>query len=255
MRDSIERLKGLGKIMENCWKRLPLKHAYNIRDLGGYAAKNGMMTKYHVFYRGDGLSQLKEDEWNLLKENGINTIFDLRSPSEANLMDYHSEKYGIRTYRIPLQKENLDLKNLELLSQSSMRKSMEDGYVTMIEENLETIAKLLNQICHKIQEGAVLIHCTAGKDRTGIIAALLLWLCQVPDADIIADYMVSEIYNRENPMMKDLVKTIDPVLLESPAIRMRMLLDYFRENHMYQKLMESGFTIESLELLQKNFLK
>ena len=41
--------------------------------------------------------------------------------------------------------------------------------------------------------------------------------------------MVSEIYNRENPMMKEVRKTIDPVLLESPAIRMRMLLDYFRE--------------------------
>ena len=93
--------------MKCCWKRLPLKHAYNVRDLGGYAAKNGMMTKYHVFYRGDGLSQLKEEEWNLLKENGICTIFDLRSPSEANLMDYHSEKYGIRTYRIPLQKKTL----------------------------------------------------------------------------------------------------------------------------------------------------
>ena len=240
--------------MKCCWKRLPLKHAYNVRDLGGYAAKNGMMTKYHVFYRGDGLSQLKEEEWNLLKENGICTIFDLRSPSEANLMDYHSEKYGIRTYRIPLQKEDIDLKNVESLAQTSMRKSMEDGYVTMIEENLNTIAKLLNQLSHKIQEGAVFIHCTAGKDRTGIIAALLLWLCQVSDADIIADYMVSEIYNRENPMMKEVRKTIDPVLLESPAIRMRMLLDYFREKHIYQKLMESGFTMASWELLQKNFL-
>lgn len=241
--------------MKTNWKRLPLKHAYNIRDLGGYTAKNGMVTKYHVFYRGDALNKLEEEEWKFLKEIGITTIFDLRSSSESSLMDYHSEKYGIRTYRIPLQKEELDLKNIELLSNTSIKKSMEDGYMTMIEENIDTIARLLNQICHKTEEGAVLFHCTAGKDRTGLISALLLWLCQVADTDIIADYAVSEIYNKENPEMKKLEGKIDPIFLASPALRMRMLLDYFRENHMYQKLMESGFTIESLELLQKNFLE
>ncbi len=240
--------------MNSCWKRLPLKHAYNIRDLGGYAAKNGMITKYHVFYRGDSLNQLDKEEWEVLKEAGITTIFDLRSSSESSLLNYNSEKYGIRTYRIPLQKDNIDLKNLGSLSENSMRKSMEDGYVTTVEENLDTITSLLNQICHKTEEGAVLFHCTAGKDRTGVIAALLLWLCQVADVDIIADYMVSEIYNKENPQMKLLENQIDPIFLASPASRMRTLLDYFRENHLYQKLMEAGFTIESLELLQKNFL-
>ena len=99
----------------------------------------------------------------------------------------------------------------------------------MIEENLNTIAKLLNQLSHKIQEGAVFIHCTARKGSDQDYCCIIALACQVSDADIIADYMVSEIYNRENPMMKEVRKTIDPVLLESPAIRMRMLLDYFRE--------------------------
>ena len=66
-------------------KRIPLKNAFNVRDLGGSPTMDGKSMKWGVLYRSDALTALTETDWQILKERNVNTIIDLRSFSEADV--------------------------------------------------------------------------------------------------------------------------------------------------------------------------
>lgn len=175
--------------MKHCI-RLPLKHTVNTRDLGGYVTQDGRITKWNVFVRSDDPRRLDKDECTFLKEYGVSTIIDLRSPNEVMEMP-HPKFDGMEDVNIPLVCD-LTVGDVTQIEIDTGSVSMEMLYIYILENSAQQIKKVFETI-HR-SSGAVLFHCAVGKDRTGIIAALLLGLVNARENDIVANYEVSYSY-------------------------------------------------------------
>lgn len=225
-------------------KRLPLAGANNIRDLGGYMIDESHMTKWNTCYRGDNLHRLTASDWKKLYDANVRTIIDLRSLAERNNEGYDSEAYGIKTYHLPMQKEQIDMHDLhQSLAKDSFWFSLSEGYMGMINDNQQGIGSIFNQISESLHLGAVLFHCTAGKDRTGMTAFLLLKLLGVNKADIIADYEVSSTYNTMGASTNELLKRIPEkylYLLNSDPKNVTDVIQYFEEHDIETYLISCG---------------
>lgn len=169
--------------------RLPLQNAGNVRDLGGIPTISGV-TGFHRFLRSDGLSRLTKDEFDFLFAYGVRTVVDLRTPGESKRDKYMYYNYSeIDYFQLPIFAGDLESTDFETENSNPMT----DMYISMVENCKEPLAKIFHTMADA-KDGAVLFHCSAGKDRTGLIAALLLSVCGVSDFDILANYAVSEIF-------------------------------------------------------------
>ena len=199
------------------YSKLPLENAYNIRELGGYTALNNKNTEYHRFLRADDTSKLSDSDVNFLIDYGVRTVIDLRSDKEANdepdrLVDISEINY----VRIPYLGK--DLTDVRTLDKSELSKGLAAMYIGILEskeltkEIFESIAK---------SNGCVMFHCTAGKDRTGVLAMLLLALAGVSKEDCVKDYEKTYKYLTEKPgylMMVEQAKkyNMDHMLYSKP---------------------------------------
>ncbi|NLT73561.1 MAG: tyrosine-protein phosphatase [Chloroflexi bacterium] len=173
-------------------RRLAWPGCTNVRDLGGLAAQNGHgpeAIRPGRIVRSDVLTHLAEGGWRNLLAHGIRTILDLRSASEiaAHPYDIPLDALEAGLGRLHISMLPLDGEMMRLLEQAATRG---DEYILFVENYQAPIAAVLRAI-DSAPAGGVLYHCQAGKDRTGIITALLLALVGVPDEVIIADYAES----------------------------------------------------------------
>lgn len=236
-------------------RRLPLHHACNVRDLGGYAIDEHAMTKWHQLYRSDSLEHLDEHDWQTLVHLNVKWIIDLRSNSEIQQMPYDCEQYGIHYVTLPFMKE--DKSPNELMDEEGRKQflnSMKLCYEVMIDEIHPQIVEAMNVIANALRHHeAVLFHCTAGKDRTGMLSTLLLSLCGVDKYDILADYQVSATYNTVgvNQMLPAEMMQIPAVkaLFESTPAMMEPLIDKLSEIGTRQFLLNIGCTQEVLDTI------
>jgi len=174
-------------------KHIPMDGPQNFRDIGGFIGKEGKAVAWNKLYRADSLSMLTGEDLRKLKERSIHTIVDLRSKSEQEESpDVTAE--GIRWVSCPLMRDVMSSK--ENAADNIFARSMVTSYQNMLAEGSDLIARAVTETITGLQNGAVVFHCTAGKDRTGILAATLLLLLGVSREDIIADYQVSHTYNK-----------------------------------------------------------
>jgi protein-tyrosine phosphatase len=168
-------------------RALMLEGSSNIRDMGGYTTRNGKVTRWKTIMRSGSMDKLTPDSQQRLVEHGVKYIVDLRATWEAQkfpnvfagstLIAYHS---------CPVISSNDMDKMLEGIT------TLADMYTTILEQCQEQIKTVLEIIAEQLPNGTVLFHCWAGKDRTGIIAALLLALAGVPAEIIASDYALTE---------------------------------------------------------------
>ncbi len=176
-------------------RRVPLKGAFNFRDLGGYAAMGGRSTRYGVFYRSGCINDLTASDKERIKDLGVRTVIDLRGEHELKTRPGAFADDG-----------DVNVISVDLLSQldpeSVYKHSTDDPdfipdlYITMIDFCGEKIGQFIKAAAEGAKIGAVLYHCSAGKDRTGMMSMVLLGLAGVDTMDIVADYQVSETYIR-----------------------------------------------------------
>lgn len=233
-------------------KRIPFEGMSNLRDLGGYAAGDGM-TRWHTFYRCD-LPLCDKAGWNTLYDvYGIRCVIDLRSSAEVNYQTYEYQHPNMNILHRPLIKEDVDIKHMS--SNEMFRRSMAESYLMMVEVNPEGVVQILEDIAENLQKGAILYHCTAGKDRTGIISFFLYTLAGVSCADIMADYQVSSTYNlygndSTNHLLKDLHEQKTDWMHSQPE-NLGALIDYFMEHDIETWLIEHGMKQESIKQIKK----
>ncbi len=163
----------------------------NFRDLGGYNCVDGRVTKTDKFYRADCLAKLTENDINILKGMRITYVVDLRSDSEIEREPNPlKDREGFVYYNFPLI-DGMQSSNFEGLVPPSLL----ELYVGLADNAQGTIREIMEVF---LQEGKVVFHCSAGKDRTGVIAALLLILANTNEDEIVEDYSATY------PLMKDI---------------------------------------------------
>jgi protein-tyrosine phosphatase len=160
-------------------RRVPFEKIENFRDVGGYAARYGE-TSFGVLYRSGTLADATPSDLDKLADLGVKTILDLRDDeSKASQPDKTAKDARFAEILLPVNGNGRVPKD---------HADQVDSYLEMIEEPVSA-RKIFLSIAHALKP--VVIHCTAGKDRTGIFIALILLANGVPFHDVNADYMLS----------------------------------------------------------------
>ena len=166
------------------WVRLPLQAVENCRELGGYATNEGQQTAWRTFLRSSDLTNVTAEDVAFLQQYGLAHVMDLRAHDEITAAPNPFANVEDVTYtNVSLIQEwvgNLALSDSEF--------TLGHLYVQML-QNGDGIAQVLTTMSQ--QQGVTLFHCAAGKDRTGVIAMLLLALAGVAKQDIISNYEVT----------------------------------------------------------------
>ena len=169
-------------------RHIALEGCLNLRDLGGYTTTEGKQTRWRTMLRSDSLHRLPESSQQQLVNYGIKTIVDLRSPFEIATETYPlSQKLPLRYVNLPLIEENH--KNI---IESIKHQTLLKLNCFFLEERSLALKAILETIA--TQQTPIIIHCAVGKDRTGIIAALLLAIAGVSIKTIAEDYHLSDRY-------------------------------------------------------------
>ena len=163
--------------------------ASNVRDVGGYPTRRGGVVPTRVFIRAGSLSRLTGKGRKALAALGVDCVVDLRSTFEVRREPDALEGIAADYHRVPM----LDYiqSNLAENKFSAFPSSMTEMYKGLLDHSQKEFFELFS-ILALAQYKTVLFHCTAGKDRTGVTAMLLLELAEVPDVDIVEDYTHSE---------------------------------------------------------------
>jgi protein-tyrosine phosphatase len=168
-------------------RALEFPNLMNARDLGGYPTTDGAETRWRSLLRADDLSQLTEEGLRALADYGVETVLDLRWPEEAAALPSP----------VPAALPQVHCKRISLLTHAEDEWRLRGGDVSKELWKCVVLEHVHAELCHVLSfiaaapPAPLLFHCVAGKDRTGLIAALLLAVADVTPQAIAADYTVS----------------------------------------------------------------
>jgi protein-tyrosine phosphatase len=223
-------------------REIPLDGTVNFRDIGGYRTSDGRYTAWGKVYRAGELHDLTEADLQRLTNLNLQTSCDLRSEEE---MEAAPDKLppGVRYVPLPVQMRERRSRQVRSLMtyRNRMDEAMIDAYTRVgIDNNPDVFGGVFKRIADADQLPLV-VHCTAGKDRTGITVALLLSVLGVPDETILADYSLSNTYFETfravgekaiTPLKRVGINadTIQPFFTANPAV-MAATLAHVREKY------------------------
>ncbi len=173
---------------------LPFTGGRNFRDIGGYETDSGAVTRWGVIFRSGAMTALTDDDRAALRRLGVKYAFDLRSAIESEaepspLKGLPGIKYVTHTYEIPLES-----------FRTLVRAPTQAEARAMASEFYLQVAKLLKPYMQELvgvlanDAAPVVINCSAGKDRTGILLALLMSAFGVNRRSVLEDFRLSEVY-------------------------------------------------------------
>lgn len=217
-------------------KALPLAGARNVRDLGGYPfvdeQGNSGETAARVFLRSGALTRLRRRDFDYLAAYGLRRVIDVRSNFELKIWPdpFAKRPYpGIDYIHIPM---------MDQLNSNGFQGLLPESMFAVYRDLLDEGADGFRRACQAFDApGCSLFHCRVGKDRTGVIAMLLLEAAGVPDDCIIADYAATERYmgrflHVQRIGVSLLVrKKVPRCLFEALPVEMERTLAYLREHY------------------------
>ena len=221
-------------------QQLPLVRVRNVRDLGGYAyrAEDGTRgeTAFGVFLRGPSLRRLAPQDFEALRTygQGLRCVIDLRSDFEARHWPdpYANNRDGVRYVHIPML-DRLHAKGVR----SAIPDRMSTVYKSLLDNDALSIREVMKVIDRYGSDGCTLFHCRVGKDRTGVIAMLLLGLAGVSDADILEDFAATQRYLGRGTGVQRVALSIVTLrraprsLFEAVPAEMELTLEYLHEQY------------------------
>jgi len=166
---------------------------FNVRDLGGLETASGGRTRHGAVVRADNVRRLTDAGWQAALDYGIRRVVDLRFAGESpDEDDAHADVEVIAIslfgrHDPGIAKAFDDL----LLEADDIGAVFAAGYIRTLERAPQRVAQAVAAVADANEEHGVLIHCFAGKDRTGIVTALLLGAVGVIDHEIASDYAAS----------------------------------------------------------------
>jgi protein-tyrosine phosphatase len=180
-------------------RHLNLEGASNFRDLGGYPTGDGRMVRWRQIFRSNHLGHLTAADIDIVHRLGLRSAFDFRGHEERA-----SAVCGVETitvHSLPIEPTVVAALRACLaagaLSADDALEIMRESYRNYVRHNTHSFRALF---AHLLEERAPLvIHCTAGKDRTGFACALVLHALGVSDDVIAADYLLTNRFYRRDP--------------------------------------------------------
>lgn len=177
---------------------LPIKGAYNFRDLGGYVGAKSYHVKWRKIIRSGDFSNICDDDIAVLENLPIKAIVDFRATEEVQRCPDVKLKSASSLYSLNVNDGNLvpdflalqanqTLTDLDIQEKGDML--MKGLYINLVEKQTDVYKELFAIL--QREETPLLFHCTAGKDRTGVGAALILYALGVQMSDIFADYLIT----------------------------------------------------------------
>jgi protein-tyrosine phosphatase len=182
----------------------PLRHlnlagASNFRDVGGYRSGDGRSIRWRRIFRSNHLGHLTEDDVKLVRGLGVKHAFDFRGAEERKAAVCVIDE--IVVHSLPIEPTVVAALRAKLqaraLSSADALEIMRDSYRGYVRQNTHNFRKLFAHILD--EDAPLVIHCTAGKDRTGFACALVLNALDVPEDVISADYLLTNQYYRRDP--------------------------------------------------------
>jgi protein-tyrosine phosphatase len=172
-------------------RALPLPSGVNFRDVGGYRTADGRAVRWGQLYRAGSLADLTDEDVAALGALGLRLACDLRSADEVAR---HADRLppGATHAHRPIVGEVSRLRRIITFYRKRHRvqELLEEVYRVMLDQNGPVFAGVLRLAAEPANRPLV-IHCTAGKDRTGLAVALLLLTLGVPEETVVADYTLS----------------------------------------------------------------
>ncbi len=180
--------------------RIELDGALNLRDLGGWATADGRTVRYGKAFRCDRLSDLSTNDHATLDSLNIKTVIDLRY--EREVVEHPSALWGAVTNHLEIPMGGGQLADQKSFIERAIDGEFEgitdadvgESYLSLLTDHAADFARVVTST---VTEGPSLFHCTAGKDRTGLTAMLILSTLGVSDEDIRTDFGLSNEYRAE----------------------------------------------------------
>ncbi|WP_376698800.1 tyrosine-protein phosphatase [Listeria booriae] len=176
-------------------RTIPLEGCFNFRDLGGYVNTAGKTVKWGKLYRSSLLTNITEKDKDTLEKLGVSWICDLRSTSEIAAKPTPALAH-IKNRHIPIgtaKNESTESQKIDLPDDHRVYEPLMGESYRVFVQSKDGFREIFNDIIEK-EEVPFLFHCTAGKDRTGVLGALLLKLLDIPENTILADYELTNQY-------------------------------------------------------------
>jgi protein tyrosine/serine phosphatase len=230
---------------------------FNFRDVGGYAGLDGRTVRWRRLYRSDSLHRIEEADRAIFAELGIRTVLDLRRPHEVT-RDGRVPAYDGLAY-LHIHPEHREWDEVPYDERLGVAHYLADRYRDLAETGAAGIAQAVGTIADA-DAAPLVVHCVAGKDRTGVVCALTLSLLGVGDADIAADYALSTDASERfriwvNKHLPRQVPIPRPYY-SSPAEAMILFLTDLRRQHgsVERYLLAAGLTEPQITALRNHLL-
>ncbi len=180
-------------------RRVQLEGGVNFRDLGGYRTIDGRRIKWGRIFRSDHLGRLTGRDVFVLQKMGIRLVCDFRTPAEIKkLPDRYPRDDLAKTLHLPVQHGESDpADTFDRIKKGDIDWMTEEYMIQGYIKNIENFAPMWAKFFQSLAEPSnrpLVFHCTGGKDRAGVAAALVLLVLDVPGETIIQDHGLSNLY-------------------------------------------------------------
>jgi hypothetical protein len=238
-----------------------LAGACNFRDLGGYLAASGQITRWGRLFRSDALHELTAADMDILQRLGLSGVIDLRTAAELD-----------RTGPAPMAAGSFRYLHVSVLPEEGGESAaapvgpeddLAERYLWYLDVGRGALVAALQMIAEPTSHPLV-FHCTAGKDRTGVLAALVLDLVGVDRSSVVDDYALTATRMpcivarlRRDPLVGERVDQIPASRLSVGPDTMERFLDGLHHRHGGARgwALDSGVSSAELDRLSSSFLR
>jgi protein-tyrosine phosphatase len=241
-------------------RRVAFERVFNVRDLGGIGTADGRFVRPGLVFRADGVNRLDGEDLEVARALGLRTVVDLRTHGEVEHRGrFPDEHIPVQWHHLPVLEHMWSDRDLQATDGAVA--FLRDRYLDMLVEGGASIARTVELIA---DETPLLFHCSAGKDRTGVVAAVVLGLVGVAPEDIADDYHLSAAamdafstwINAEFPEAIDAMSKQPKEYLEAPAEAMVEFLGEVDRVHgsVEQLALQLGVAPATIERLRTRLL-
>ncbi|MEV0319891.1 tyrosine-protein phosphatase [Streptomyces sp. NPDC050658] len=170
-------------------RHIDFDRLHNFRDLGGYRTRDGRTVRWGRLYRSDSLAKLAGADWDRFLGLGVRTVIDLRYPWEIEAKGRVPDAEGIAYVNLSVEHRPYD--QAEIDPALDPWRYLADRYAEVALDGADELRAALETIAD--ENAPQVFHCASGKDRTGLLAALVLALLDVDEDTIAEDFALTEL--------------------------------------------------------------